>query len=372
MFWPLMDDTITMSDRKELVDFILKTDRFTNGPKVKEFEQLWSEWLGCKHTLFVSSGSTANFLLIDAWKEMYLWNENSKIIVPACTWMTNVAPIIQLGMQPIFCDIDPETFTFDIDALKEIREQEEFISGIFVTHLLGLNGAVEACQEIFPEAIVFEDVCESHGVRAPDGSKRGSNSIGATFSTYFGHHMSTIEGGMVCTNDEYLYDYMKRKRSHGMAREGVNPDPSDPNFWFTTLGYNFRNTELGAVLGINQLKRLDDMIDTRRENYAAFLDMLDDQKFLLPAADPGNSSFCLPFVCLERETKSKLIEAFDENEIEYRPIIAGNLTNHPAFAKWYGIYPGADMVHHNGLYIGNSHFVTDSHLDKLQSILDTL
>ena len=372
MFWPLMEDTITQEDKNELIKFIIDTDRFTNGPMVQKFERAWSDWLGCEYTLFVSSGSTANFLLVAALKEHFDWNNETKIIVPACTWMTNVAPIMQLGMQPIFCDIHPGTFTFDVDSLKEIREKHDSIGGIFVTHLLGLNGEVEACKELFPEAEVFEDICESHGVRGPDGKRRGSDSIGATFSTYFGHHMTTVEGGMVCTNNHELYDLMRRKRSHGMAREGANPNPSDPAFWFTTDGYNFRNTEIGAVLGLNQLKRLDDMIDARRKNYQTFIDMLDDQKFLVPSADPGNSSFCFPFICLEKDLKYKLIELFDGVGIEHRPIIAGNLLRHPAFSNFQDVCTGADFVHDNGIYIGNSHFVTEKHLNVLQHIMDSL
>lgn len=370
-----MENIITEEDKLELINFISSTDKFTNGPKVLEFERCWSDWLDCKNTLFVSSGSTANFLLVSALKEFYGWNNQTKIIVPVCTWMTNVAPIIQLGMKPIFCDVNPKTFTFDVNHLNKIKEQEKHIDGIFVTHLLGLDSEVEEWKKLFPESIIFEDVCESHGVQSPDGSKRGSNTIGATFSTYFGHHMTTIEGGMVCTNNDELYDLMRRKRSHGLSREGIISNKEDPSFWFTTDGYNFRNTEIGAVLGLNQLKRLDDMINQRRENYKKFINIISkhEKKFLIPSHNSRNSSFCFPFVCHESELKNKLLFEFEKHEIEHRPIIAGNLLKHPAFSKWKNKdYTGADLIHNNGIYIGNNHLLNETHFNKLEEVLEIL
>ena len=170
--------------------------------------------------------------------------------------MTNVAPVIQAGLQPIFCDINLGNFSFDISELKYIATKHPDIKAVFITHLIGLSSDVEKIREIFPDALILEDVCESHGVEGPDGKKRGSNSVGSTFSFYFGHNITTVEGGMVCTNDSELYDLMRLKRSHGMARESEfcfpqyvsqNPD-IDPSFLFITDGYNFRNHEVCAVL----------------------------------------------------------------------------------------------------------------------------
>ena len=216
---------------------------------------------------------------------------------------------------------------------------------IFVTHLLGFSANNEIYQEIFPNAIIIDDVCESHGCTDSNGSKRGSNSVGATFSFYFGHHMTTVEGGMVSTNDPELYDLMKMKRSHGMARESLNydayakqyPDVSKL-FLFITDGYNFRNHEMCAVLGSSQLKRLDKMIKIRKENYKMFREVMNryPDKVYSVAENPTNSSFCFPIIAKNKTIHKKLISKFEEYKIEHRPIVSGNLLRQP-FLKGYEI-----------------------------------
>jgi CDP-6-deoxy-D-xylo-4-hexulose-3-dehydrase len=382
MNWQLMKDTITFADRFKMAKFALTAKRFTNSEQVVKFEKHWSEWLGCKHSLFVSSGSTANFLLVAAIKEKYKLSEGDKVLVPACTWMTNVAPIIQLGLQPIFCDINIQNFSFDIEEVKYISKIHPDIKLIFVSHLLGFAGENEKLKEIFPNAIIIDDVCESHGVRFPDGSRVGSNSLGATFSFYFGHHMSTIEGGMVCTNDLELYDLMRMKRSHGLARESnffeqyAKENPTiEKSFLFITDGYNFRNHEICAVLGQSQLKRLDDMIEIRRKNYNAYVNLLDYHQNLFHPHnyDEGNSSFCFPFICKTAIIKENLKQLFIKNNVEFRPIVSGNLLKHP-FLKNYSVSTSkqvlnADLVHENGVYIGNNHFISVKDLNRLNTLI---
>ena len=192
MWWPLMDTAITESDKKSLINFISSTDRYTCGKKVKEFEDAWSKWLGCKYSLYVTSGSTANLLLMAAVKELYEIPNGSKVLVPACTWVTNVSPVFQLGLEPVFCDVDLERYSFDLDTLPE-----EDVRIVFITHLLGINSPVEALKRKYPNAVFLEDTCESHGVKAPNGTRRGSTGTGSTFSFYYGHHMTTIEGGII-------------------------------------------------------------------------------------------------------------------------------------------------------------------------------
>ena len=232
-----------------------------------------------------------------------------------------------------------------------------------------------------PDAIFIDDVCESHGCLDSNGKKVGSNSIGATFSFYFGHHMSTIEGGMISTNDSELYDIMKMKRSHGLARVSdnyesyVSQNPSiEKSFLFVSDGYNFRNTEIGAVLGLSQLKRLDKFIDNRD---MAYLYMANKNGNFYPTIEnKGNSSFCFPFICKTKEIKKKLIKLFEENGIEYRPIVGGNLLKQP-YLKEYSIecpseVINADILHENGIYIGNNQFVTNEDLKVLKNIIDQL
>ena len=378
MWWPLMDTAITESDKKSLINFISSTDRYTCGKKVKEFEDAWSKWLGCKYSLYVTSGSTANLLLMPAVKELYEIPNGSKVLVPACTWVTNVSPVFQLGLEPVFCDVDLERYSFDLDTLPE-----EDVRIVFITHLLGINSPVEALKRKYPNAVFLEDTCESHGVKAPNGTRRGSTGTGSTFSFYYGHHMTTIEGGIISTDNELLYELMKIKRSHGMARLlsphlyeiAVNENSNiDPSFLFLTDGFNFRNTELNAVLGLEQLKRLDHNIEMRRKNFECFMKHLDPECFYVPYNDPGNSSFALPFICKNKEDMPKLKTIFKELGVEYRPVVSGNLLLHPFLKKWRDTVsvPNANIINDNGVYIGNSQFVTEDMIVKVFEAIKTI
>ena len=381
MKWPLMRNNITLGDRFQLAKFVLTSDRFTNGKKVRELESKWSQWLGSKHSLYVSSGSTANLLLLSAVKELYGLKNGDKVLVPSDTWVTNIAPVIQLGFTPIFCDINTDNFSFCEDDLEYISKTHPDIKLIFVTHLIGFPANNNLYKKLFPEALILDDVCESHGCRSSDGSRVGSNSLGATFSFYFGHHISTVEGGMVCTNNDDLYNLLRLKRSHGLARESeryddyvkLYPDISK-QFLFVTDGYNFRNHELGAVLGLSQLKRLDSYIEKRNNNYQLFIDLISkySDKFRVPIIHSGCSNFCFPIICKEKEDADKLKKLFDDNGIEHRPIIGGNLLRQP-FLSNYSITTNkeqliVDKVHENGIYLGNNQFVGRKEIDLLESI----
>jgi CDP-6-deoxy-D-xylo-4-hexulose-3-dehydrase len=256
---------------------------------------------------------------------------------------------------------------------------------LFRSHLLGFSADNEALRKIFKRAIIIDDICESHGCTDMIGNKRGSNSLGATFSFYFGHHMSTIEGGMITTNNKDLYDLMKVKRSHGMARESTkfkdyaNLYPEiDKQFLFVTDGYNFRNHEICAVLGSSQLKRLDKMIEIRNRNHDIFTSIIDKYPnlFYNIKNSTTNSSFCLPFICKSKGIMLAMKETFIENGIEYRPVVAGNLLAQP-FLKDYKIETdkektNAELVHSQGVYIGNSHFVTVKDMEFLKQVVEKI
>jgi CDP-6-deoxy-D-xylo-4-hexulose-3-dehydrase len=387
MRWPLMGETITIADRLKMASFCLTAKRFTNSEKVKEFEKEWDKWINKNsgtntHSLYVSSGSTANFLLVAAVMEKYHLKPGDKVLLPACTWMTNVSPIIQLGLTPIFCDVNMQNYSFDLDEAKAISLKHKDIKLIFITHLLGFPGQKAELREIFPTALIIDDVCESHGCKDSDGKKVGTNSLGATFSFYFGHHMSTIEGGMVTTTDSDLYDLMRMKRSHGLARESIHfseyahlSPEIDPQFIFQTDGYNFRNHEVCAVLGLSQLKRLDNMIARRRSNYEDYCRIIYDNSDLFYPHDyeKGNSSFCFPFICKNKNITQRMKSIFKDKGIEYRPVVAGNLLSQP-FLKKYKMEttketPNAQIIHSNGVYIGNNHFVTGRDMNFLAKII---
>lgn len=377
-----MKNAITWSDKLKLVKFILTSDKYTNGPRVREFEAQWADWVGSKHALMVSSGSTANTLIISSVKELYGWKDGDKVLVPACTWVTNISPVFQAGLKPIFCDVNLENFSFDLDHMAEIAKKHPDIKGIFVTHLLGFSAENEKYAEIFPNAVILDDVCESHGCMSPAGVKRGASGTAASFSFYFGHHMTTVEGGMVNVNNSELYELMRMKRSHGLARESGNlkkyadqyPD-IHPQFLFMTDGYNLRSTELNAVLGMSQLPRLEDMITQRRLNFLNFCQIMEahKDKFHPVRWQEGNSNFAFPFICKTPELAKKMKDVFDANGVEHRPIVGGNLLRQP-FLKDYKFgtprkNANVDLLNDNGVYIGNSHFVTDRDMDWLARTL---
>jgi len=379
--WPLMKDCITEEDKQSLVDFIQTSNRYTNGPKVKQLEQEWSEWLGVRHSLFVSSGSTANFLLLSAIKRRYNLKKGDKVLVPAMTWVTNVAPIIQLGLKPIFCDVENDTFSFDLEHMVKLHQEHPDIRLVFVTHLFGIPAPINEFKKIIPNAFYIEDCCESHGEEMY-GKKVGTLSEGSTFSSYFGHHMTTVEGGFVSTDDTELYELMRAKRSHGLARECSEevynkyikqyPDV-DKRFMFITDGYNFRNNEFGGVLGLSQLPRLDDIIQRRREICDKFVSILKkyDDTFHIPNFN-GNSSFFLPFIVKDRSLRGDLQEHLETCGIETRPLCSGNLLRQPFLSEYepFKEFPKVDYLHYHGFFIGNNHLITDEEIQKLEFILD--
>ena len=374
-----MEDAVTFMDRLKVAKFVMTSSRLTQGKEVKKFEQQWSEWLGVKHSLFVTSGSTANSLLVSAWKELNQVPDGAKVIVPACTWVTNIAPIIQNNLTPVFCDINLQNFSFDIASLLDIAAEHDDIRAIFVTHLLGFPANVTDFSQIFPNADILEDVCESHGAILPNTENAGTYDVGGTFSFYFGHHMTTVEGGMVSTNNSELYDLMRMKRSHGLARESTkffdyaNQHPEIiPQFLFMTDGYNFRNTDIAAVLGQSQLKRLTANIEIRNRNYEYFWDILslNSEKFYIPENHIRVSNFCFPLICKTKNIYYKLIDELRLERIEFRPVVGGNLLKQPFLKGYEADCPNADILHDRGLYVGNSQFVTEQMIHRLAMILD--
>ena len=360
--------------------FLRKAERFTQSTKVREFEQAWSKWQGCKFSLYVNSGSSANLLLMNTAKELYGWSDGDEVIVPAVTWVTNISPVIQCGLKPVFVDINLDDFSFDYDALAmRITDRTR---AIFVTHLIGFPADMARIRAIIGRRPIqlLEDCCESYGATV-GGKKVGNFSAGSSFSFYWGHHMTTVEGGMVCTNDEDVYKLARIKRSHGLARElpaedhdqlrKLHPD-IDFNFLFLTDGFNFRNSEIYAVLGLSQVKHLDKYNSIRNRNHRKFVTLIKAHQDRLRVPDhKGLCSFCLPFICHSSHDKTALQGLLSEAGIETRPIISGNLMRQPFLQKYRGAarFPNADLVHTNGFYIGNNQFVDDMRLKKLQRLL---
>ena len=387
--WPLMKNSINATQKNAMIKFIKGTDRFTNGEKVREFEDQWAAWQGTKYSLFVNSGGSANLLLLDAIADAFFRNKDRswkagrppKVLVPACTWGTTIAPLMQVGYEIVYCDIDLQTYSFNQANMKRIADQSnDPIDIVWITHLLGSPSNINRIKSIFYNAMILEDCCESHGATF-EGQKVGTFGEGSTFSFYFGHHMTAIEGGMVCTNSESLYDLMRMKRSHGLAREATPKTFEsihkeyphlDKRFLFPTVGYNLRNVEINAVVGMEQLKHLDHWIELRKRNLKVFNKILSkygDEFYRV--GENGNSSFALAFVCKDAERKRQLEDHLADQGVETRPFLVGNITrqpfiNHPNPES----FKNADFVHNNAFYIGNNQFITKTQLEQLGNYIN--
>ena len=376
--WPLINDNISQSDREVLADFCLNGERFTNGPKVKEFENIWSEWLGTKHSVMVNSGASANYISIAMVKELL---GEGEIIVPPLGWVSDISSVAQLGMTPVFVDISFDNLAITAENIKQAITPKT--KAIVLIHCLGFNGINNEIIKIAKDnnLILIEDCCESHGAMFGD-KKIGSIGDISLFSFYFGHHITTIEGGMVCVNNPKLYDLAKLFRSHGMTREAspelqkhyqdTHPE-LNPLFTFAVAGFNMRSTELNAVLGIEQMKRIDYNISKRVKNLKTWLDYLDPFKFMTGFTTQGNSSFALPLI-LQLSNVSKLKDVckiLEEEKVEYRLGTAGggNQALQPYLKKFnYRINDKmhiVDYIHSNSLYIGNHPELTEEQIINL-------
>ena len=262
--WPLMSNNISRDDVKKVVSFLSQKEIpiLTQSKNVKAFEEKWSKWLGVKYSVFLNSGSSANQITMLALKELY---GSGEIIVPPLTWVSDIAAVMQNGFTPIFCDINLTNLALNS---KEVEKKiTKNTRAIFLTHILGYNGLTQELLDLCAKKniMLIEDVCESHGATF-NGKRCGTFGLVSNFSFYYAHHMSSIEGGMLCTNDEKIYQYARMFRSHGMVRESTDdrikntyteqyPD-LNPDFIFSAPAYNMRNNEINAVMALNQLKRL--------------------------------------------------------------------------------------------------------------------
>jgi len=365
--WPLINDSVTESDKKALIKF-LKTPnvRFTQSKFVREFENKWSEWLGVKHTAFVNSGASANYIMASVLKEL---RGTGEVIVPSIGWVSDIAPLVNLGLTPVFADVDLTNMAMTAENIRNAITGDTI--GILLVHALGFNAL---SKEIINTArankiTLLEDCCESHGARH-NGELVGNTGLMSNFSFYFGHHITTVEGGVVCTNDDDVYDLIKLYRSHGMTREASpkmqaeykikHPD-LNPLFTFAVPGYNMRNGEFNAVLGLEQMKRLDYNIEARKNNLALWLSSLDPEKYFVEYDLVGNSNFALPLVLNAKDTElfNNVCDLLEKEAVEYRIGTAGggNQARQPYLQKYNyrvcGTLEVADHIHDFGLYVGN-------------------
>ena len=386
---PLMSDNISRDDIDCLVEFLQQEPipRLTNGPKVVEFEEKWSKWLGVKHSVFVNSGTAANELTMLALK--YMYPDGGQIIVPPLTWISDINAVWFANFDTVFVDINLKNLSFDLDKLeKAITDKTK---AIFLTHILGLNALSDRLLKICEDnnILLIEDVCESHGVTY-NNVKAGSIGFASNFSFYFAHHMSTIEGGMISTNDDNFYQLCRSLRSHGMVREFTdnkliekyNNDHPDLNQDFIFIGpaHNFRSTEINAVLGLCQLDKLDSNNKIRVNNFKYFVENLNSEKFYTDFEMDGQSNYAFIVILKEADFKlrDKIENIMNENGIEFRRGLSGggNQLRQPSFKdkfkehELYENFPNVEHVHNFSWYIGNYPTLEIEKIDNLLGILN--
>jgi CDP-4-dehydro-6-deoxyglucose reductase, E1 len=355
---------------------VLKSEMVVMGGVTLKFQNLWSEWSGVKYSTMVNSGSSANLLLINLLLSMrakYKLKRGDEVIVPAVTWSTTLFPIIQLGLKPVLVDVDERTFNISIESCSKALTPAT--KAVFAVHLLGNPANLDELRTFCSQhnLILLEDCCEAAGATW-DGEKVGTFGTGSSFSFMFAHHISTIEGGMVCCNDISDDNVIKASRAHGWIRELdesakaeiINENNGEyDKFLFWDMGFNVRPTELAASMGIHQLSKLDNFIKIRNRNYQTYVTNLEQLSDFIQVqqteddAKAGVSNFAMGFYIKNNRIgiRKELFDFLNSRGIECRPMVAGNLAKHP-FYDLYCEKPRvsleiSDVIHQRGLYIPN-------------------
>lgn len=385
--WPLMKNNITVEDRNVLIDFLKEDNILTQSKNVSGFEKEWSDWLGVRYSVFVNSGSSANLLTIAALKYLYGPGE---VIVPALTWVSDITAVLNSGFKPVFTDISPKTLGMDIgQVLSKITKDTR---AVFLTHVLGYNALnTELADELNKRGIpLIEDVCESHGATFRN-RKLGTFGLASNFSFYYAHHMSSIEGGMVCTDNEDLYQMVRMLRSHGLVRESTSESIKfsykekypqlNPEFIFAYPAFNVRSTEMNAVIARNQLKRLDENNEKRVRNFKCFLDHLDPAKYRTDFELEGSVNYAFVLILKNADERfcNSMMEALKNAGVEFRRGTSGggNQLRQPYLQgivppDEYTKYPEVEHVHFYGFYIGNYPDLTEDEILELCGLLNNI
>ena len=362
----------------------------TQSRQVEKFESEWSKWLGVKYSTFVNSGSSANFITI---KILQILNKNknkNEIIVPTLTWVSDINSVIMNGFKPVFVDINLSNLSMNLEQVLKKINKKTF--AIFITHAQGFNGLDNNFLKELKKRKIYliEDVCESHGA-FHNKKKLGSYGLMSNFSFYYAHHITTIEGGMICTNNKKIYEITKMLRSHGMVRESKNKtfekklirkhQNLSPQFIFLYPTLNFRNNEIGATIGLSQLKKLNKNNKKRTFNFKLFLKHLDSEKFFKNYDIDGSSNYAFPIILNTKNIgiRNNFEKYLKKNKIEFRRGNAGggNQLRQPYLKKYikninFKKFPNVEHVHNFGYYIGNYPSLSKSKILKICKIINSI
>ena len=382
--YPLATTTWDDAEYKALQD-VIDSGMFTMGPKVKAFEDAFAEFMGSRYSVMVNSGSSANLLMIAA---LFYTKENAlkagdEVIVPAVSWSTTYYPLYQYGLKIRFVDVDLETLNYDLEALEQAITPDTKM--IMVVNLLGNPNDFNRIKSIIGDRDIrmIEDNCESMGATYED-KMTGTFGVMGSFSTFFSHHISTMEGGMIVTDDEELYHILLSIRSHGWKRHlpkenlvtgTKSDDPFEESFNFVLPGYNVRPLEMSGALGLEQLKKLPMLIEERRKNGAYLQEVMKDHPNLMIQKEIGSSSWFGFSLVIRPEsdlTREELLSKLNSLGIESRPIVTGNFAKNKVCEYFdYSIshsLKNADYIDQNGLFIGNQHYELKSPINVLAGI----
>ena len=375
----LVKDTIGNEDIDRLIEWLKTYPRLTKGPITLDFEKKYSEWLGRKYSVFCNSGSSANLLMLSALQQGgYLAND--KVVVPSVAWATDLSPVIQLGLKPILCDSNMEDLSVDLEHLEKIF-QEESPSVLMFVSVLGLvpnmDKLVNLCDEY--NVILLEDTCESMGCEYK-GQKLGTFGKMASFSTFFGHHISTIEGGLISTDDFELYELLLSIRSHGWDRDlssetqsqlqqDWNVSKFDAMYTFYYSGFNMRSTDLQAYIGLAQIDKLDDWGKKREHNYNLYYNLIKND-YWKPKSYHNSltSNFAYPIISPHRD---RIVKELQKNEVEVRPMICGSMGTQPFYVRKFGELklPKVSIIDEYGFYVPNHPSLVE---DEIKFICDII
>jgi len=379
---PLVKNTIDEGDIDSLISWLKTNPRLTKGDVTKQFEKRWSEWQGVKYSVYVNSGSSANLAMM--WTLLQSGKmKNKNVIVPSVSWSTTVSPIIQLGMNPILCECDKDTLGIDIDHFKDLIKKYN-PSVLVVVHVLAfpnkMDEIIKLCEE--NDIILLEDSCESIGSEYND-IKTGNFGLMSSFSLYFGHHISTIEGGFICTNDFDMYRILLSIRSHGWDRDlDINYQVEVRNkyrvsdfkslYTFYYPGFNLRSTDLQAYIGLGQIDKLDNIVKKRNKNFLLYDKLIKNDYWKIKKIDNNfYSNFAYPLIHPKRdEISDKLMN----NNVECRPLICGSIGKQPYWINLYGEsnFYFADIVDNYGMYLPNNPDMTMEDIEYVCDIINSI
>ncbi len=376
----LVKNTIDNDDIDNLIDWLKTYPRLTKGPVTQELEKKFSGWLGRKYSVFVNSGSSANLLMLSALQQGdYL--KNNKVVVPSVSWATDLAPVMQLGLKPILCDSNKRDLSADLEHLEKIFK-EEMPSALMFVSVLGLvpemDKVVDLCDRY--DVILLEDTCESMGSKYR-GTKLGTLGRMASFSTFFGHHISTIEGGFISTDDKDLYDILISIRSHGWDRDlDIEKQIELQQYWnvsqfnalytFYYQGFNVRATDLQAYIGLSQIDKLDDWGKKREKNLFKYQELIKNDYWKVTfAKDDINSNFAYPVI---HPSRDRIVRELEKNNVEVRPMICGSMGIQPFYVKKYGRLelPKVTDIDRYGFYVPNNPHLTDEEIVFIANIIN--